>query len=119
MKNWCNAAVLAVLTMLPTIQLSQVGSAKPINGQSQRAKKSADKKQASPEQTPAIATPTPTISPSPIREHPIEEKPTNNQQEYDAGSDKLYRAYLWATIIGVFGGLIGLVVLIHQAKAAK
>jgi hypothetical protein len=41
------------------------------------------------------------------------------QQQYDAYSDCLYRAYLWATIIGVVGGFVGIFFLIQQTIATK
>jgi hypothetical protein len=38
---------------------------------------------------------------------------------YDARTDSLYRKYLWFTIIGVCGGLIGLGLLYRQFKATE
>lgn len=46
-------------------------------------------------------------------------KGNSTQEQYDPRSDKLYRAYLWATIIGVGGGIIGISFLIVQTLASK
>jgi hypothetical protein len=40
---------------------------------------------------------------------------TKEQESKEASLDRLYRRYLWATIIGVFGGFIGIGILIWQA----
>lgn len=50
----------------------------------------------------------------------LPESTPGDQQEqaasYDAGRDTLYRVYLVATIVGVAGGFIGLIVLICQTR---
>jgi hypothetical protein len=50
-------------------------------------------------------------------EEPHRQAKGNNSEK--PPHDLLYQAYLWATVIGVGGGLIGLVVLIFQAKSTK
>ena len=40
-------------------------------------------------------------------------------QQYDAGNDRLYRAYLAATIVGVFVGFVGLVFLVYQTVLTR
>jgi hypothetical protein len=44
---------------------------------------------------------------------------TKEEESKEASLDRLYRRYLWATIIGVGGGFIGLVVLICQTIAVR
>jgi hypothetical protein len=52
----------------------------------------------------------------------IENAPTHHKEEadaYDPRNDPLYRRYLWATIIGVVGGFIGIVILIVQSALLR
>ena len=45
--------------------------------------------------------------------------PNAKEQQYDPRSDRLYRAYLLATVIGVLGGIAGIIILIVQTIATK
>ena len=95
-----------------------IRASEPSPKQVHSSKKPTDTKQAQPEPTPALATPTAVPSPSPLRQETIEEKaPANKQEQYDAASDKLYRWYLRATIIGVGVAVIGFGLLIVQTIA--
>ncbi len=59
----------------------------------------------------------------------MESTPTHHQEKtdtYDPRTDTLYRGYLWATVIGVFGGFLGIglltwqsILLRQSANAAK
>ena len=53
--------------------------------------------------------------------YPIEQPHTKTKEEEskEASLDRLYRRYLWATVIGVIGGLIGLGVLVWQAIISR
>lgn len=53
--------------------------------------------------------------------HVIEEaqRKSAEQEAKDASLDWLYRRYMWATIVGVIGGLIGVGVLIWQTRLIK
>ena len=50
------------------------------------------------------------------------EQPTHQDEEansYDPRKDSLYRAYLWATIFGVAGAIIGVLVLLWQSALLR
>jgi hypothetical protein len=45
--------------------------------------------------------------------------PTKEAPSYDPTQDRAYRAYLWATILGVVGGFLGVGVLIWQTVLTR
>ena len=84
------------------------------------AKLNASQKTAKPNQAnptePQIA-PCNQASPCHVIDEPQEK--SEEQKAKEASLDSLYRRYMWATIIGVVGGLIGVVVLICQTIATR
>ncbi len=86
----------------------QNGSAKPNSAQEQHRNPNSVNTNKASEGSPK------SLSPAGCQQQP---DPNAAQQQYDPRLDKLYRAYLWATILGLIGGLIGLYALIRQTMA--
>lgn len=61
---------------------------------------------------------TQTPQPAPSSKNSVQQPNVQStQQQYDPYSDHLYRAYLWATVLGVIGGILGVAFLVVQTIA--
>jgi hypothetical protein len=105
---------LCVVAFLFLFQLTQQSNPTIPSTKTSIEKRDAEQKTTDPKQ---IKTDTPTVASGSTVETPHSCDKQNNP--YDAGKDTLYRAYLWATVIGVLGAIGGVVVLICQIKLLR
>jgi hypothetical protein len=120
MKKRLFVFCMAGLSMFPPAYWAQVRADDPAVDK-QHTKNPAEQTQPQSKNLPTVApTAAPDQSPESPRKDSITKANSNNKdQQYNPYSDRLYRWYLFATVIGVAVGLLGLIFLIMQTWATR